>query len=145
MMCFSIGSQAPAGAGSQSSYAPVIISVDAVSDAGADVLARSGELVVLDGTDSSALGPLTYSWVQLSGPTQFLTDPNSATPTFEASGFPLSETILEFQLQVEDQDGNVDFDSVNVTLPAAIPMTFFAAGGSSMFLSNLVLMLMLTG
>jgi len=115
------------GAGSQSSYAPVIISVDAVSDAGADVLARSGELVVLDGTDSSALGPLTYSWVQLSGPTQLLTDPNSATPTFEASGFPLSETILEFQLQIEDEDGNVDFDSVNVTLPAAIPMTFFAA------------------
>ena len=78
------------GAGSQSSYAPVIISVDAVSDAGADVLARSGELVVLDGTGSSALGPLTYSWVQLSGPTQFLTDPNSATPAFErvVSQFP---------------------------------------------------------
>ena len=116
------------GAGSQSSYAPVIISVDAVSDAGVDLLARSGESVVLDGTGSSALGPLIYSWVQLSGPTQSLTDPNSANPAFEATGFPVSETVLEFQLRVEDQDGNIDFDSVNVTLPAAIPMTFFATG-----------------
>ena len=116
------------GAESQSSYAPVIISVDAVSDAGVDVLARSGEQVVLDGTGSSALGPLAYSWVQSSGPTQSLTDPNSANPAFESIGFPVSETVLEFQLRVEDQDGNIDFDSVNVTLPAAIPMTFFATG-----------------
>ena len=115
------------GAESQSSYAPVIISVDAVSDAGVDVLARSGEQVVLDGTGSSALGPLAYSWVQSSGPTQSLTDPNSANPAFESIGFPVSETVLEFQLRVEDQDGNVDLDSVNVTLPAAIPTTFFAA------------------
>ncbi len=120
------------GAESQSSYAPVIISVDAVSDAGPDILARSGELVVLDGSSSRALGPLTYSWTQLSGPTQFLNDPDSATPSFQALGLPVSETTLEFELRVEDQNGMLDFDTVNVTLPAAIPMTFFAAGDLSL-------------
>ena len=113
--------------GVQSSYAPVIISFDPVANAGVDVSARSGDLVTLDGSGSVGAGELLYTWHQLSGPMVTLNTPNNRFATFEALGAPVSGSTYEFEIEVEDENGNISYDEVMVDLPASIPMTFFVS------------------
>jgi len=116
------------GSDSQSSYAPVTISFDPVANAGPDISARSGSLVILDGSASSAINnAINYSWSQIGGPNVDLDNPNIEDPSFEALGLPVSSTVYEFELQVEDENGEFAYDTVIVTLPPIIPMTFFVA------------------
>ncbi|MFT6435214.1 MAG: hypothetical protein ACJAVI_003266, partial [Candidatus Azotimanducaceae bacterium] len=114
--------------GLQSSYAPVIISFDPIAEAGVDIMARSGDLVTLNGSDSTASGSvINYTWTQTNGPFVSLDDVHIATPSFSALGLPISGTSYEFELQIEDGNGNLSFDFVIVDLPPSIPMTFFGA------------------
>jgi hypothetical protein len=114
--------------GLQSSYAPVIISFDPIAEAGIDIMARSGDLVTLNGSDSSASGSvINYTWTQINGPSVSLDDVNIARPSFSALGLPISGASYEFELQIEDENGNLSSDFVIVDLPPSIPMTFFGA------------------
>jgi hypothetical protein len=78
------------------------------------------ETAGLDGTGSSAPDgdSLTYSWTITSDPTgdASLTDPDTATPTFNAPGDFEGTQDVTVELTVEDPDGNSDTDSTTVTL-----------------------------
>jgi PKD repeat protein len=85
----------------------VVITVDdpnaaPVADAGADQTVDQGATVVLDGGAShdpdQAPGPLTYAWVQQSGPPAALLGADTASPTFVAA----EAGAYAFQLTVSD-------------------------------------------
>ena len=87
--------------------------------AGSDMLVASSQTVRLDGSGSMDDGEnLSYSWIQMEGPTVALLDPTSPTPEFTSPTEVGPEgTSLTFQLTVTDQGGLKDTDSciVNVT------------------------------
>ncbi len=96
-----------------------------IADAGPDVAAAEGEVVVLDGsasvdTDSDGLGAIVaWSWMQTGGPVVSLTGADSATPGFTApSSVPAGDTLtLTFSLTVTDNAGAMSAaDSVDVTV-----------------------------
>ncbi|HYX93032.1 MAG TPA: hypothetical protein VE782_15805, partial [Myxococcaceae bacterium] len=70
-----------------------------VANAGVDQNASFAERLTLDGTQSAdpEKGSLTYSWQQTAGPAVTLSDPSSATPTFDA---PNEVATLVFSLTV---------------------------------------------
>ena len=74
-------------------------------------------LVTLNGSFSSDPDddlPLSYLWVQTSGPTVTLNDPTAATPTFAA---PSSPAILTFTLTITDSLGLTSVvDQVTITV-----------------------------
>jgi len=73
------------------------------ADAGTARIVSEGSVATLDGTSSSdpeGQG-LTYTWVQVAGPTVTLDDPTSATPSFTAPEA-LSNTAVQFELTVSD-------------------------------------------
>lgn len=75
------------------------------ADAGSNQDVAVGELVTLDGNDSSDADPaqtLSYSWVQRGGPTVVLDDKTAVSPTFTA---PNTTTTLTFALTVTDNHG----------------------------------------
>src|SRR5256712_783873 len=84
-----------------------------IANAGTDQTINEGTSVTLDGSSSSDPDndALTYSWIQIVGPTVTLSSANTASPTFNA---PLvdTDTILTFQLIVND--GKLD------SAPAAV-------------------------
>jgi mono/diheme cytochrome c family protein/cytochrome c551/c552 len=87
-----------------------------VAEAGANQTVNEGVAVTLDGTGSSdAEGAISYSWVQVSGPTVTLTNPNSAMPGFNAPAIN-SDTVLTFQLTVSDSANQTSNDTVQVTV-----------------------------
>ena len=58
----------------------------AIANAGPDQTVNSGDIVQLDGSDSSDLSDrdlLTYQWTQTSGPKVTLDNPTTVNPTFE--------------------------------------------------------------
>lgn len=72
-----------------------------IADAGGSRRVLSNDVVVLNGSNSqSDAGPLSYSWIQLSGPTANLTDPSTVRPAFIAPAT-LVEVTLSFQLTVD--------------------------------------------
>jgi hypothetical protein len=87
------------------------------ANAGADQTVDPGALVQLDGSGSTDPegDPLTYNWIQTSGPTTTLSDPTSATPTFTAPTV-ATPTDLTFDLTVCDPDAMCDADTVVVTV-----------------------------
>ncbi len=92
---------------------------DPVADAGPDQTRDEGTLVSLDGTASSDPDndPLTYEWVQLSGPTVTLSDPATPTPTFTAPPVvAMASVTLEFELTVDDGFDVVASDTVVITV-----------------------------
>jgi len=89
-----------------------------VADAGADQTVEQGLSVQLDGSGSSdpdgGPQPLDFAWLQTAGPAVTLSDPLSATPSFQA---PIvgADTHLTFDLEVCD-GLDCSTDSVLVTV-----------------------------
>ncbi len=83
--------------------------------AGPDQSVMEGETVQMSSAASDEDGDaLTYTWVQTGGPTVELSDPNSATPTFEAPDISGTDEIT-FDLIVSDGVDEVT-DSVVITV-----------------------------
>ena len=86
-----------------------------VSDAGRDVEARPGTIVLLDGSASvdPIGGDLDYSWTQTGGETVNLLDSNKAVAKFTAPATTNVTKTLSFSLKVETYSAH-DTDEVNV-------------------------------
>ena len=59
---------------------------------------------------------LTYSWVQISGPTVTLDNPNAGSTFFVTPNVGPSGAVLVFQLTVDDGFGGTDTDDVTITV-----------------------------
>ncbi len=88
-----------------------------VADAGTDQAAGSGDVVTLNGGNSSDPddGIASYRWTQLSGAPVVLSDPTAAAPVFTAPQV-TAATVLEFQLTVTDRGGLQSSDGCSVTV-----------------------------
>ena len=91
------------------------------SNAGLDQEANANTNVGLDGSGSmDADGdPISYLWLQTTGPTVTLSGSTTATPSFTA---PATATTLAFELRVTDSHGQTSTDAVTITIngpPAA--------------------------
>ena len=93
------------------------VNQDPVADAGEPQTVTSGDTVTLDGSGSTDPdGSIaSYSWTELTSSGVSLSDASAAQPTFTAPDVS-SSTTLEFQLEVTDDDGATDTDTVSVTV-----------------------------
>jgi LmbE family N-acetylglucosaminyl deacetylase len=104
------------------------------ANAGSSQTVVPGAAVQLDGSGSFDPGgelPLTYSWVQSSGPKATLSSATNAKPTFTA---PSSPTTLVFSLKVKNKAGRESLAasvSVNVQNPPPPPPPNNGGGGGS--------------
>ncbi|MEW5850104.1 MAG: M36 family metallopeptidase [Myxococcota bacterium] len=105
--------------------------VPLLADAGPDVVAEPGALVVLDGSGSvSAEGlPLTFSWVQTAGPPVSLVNADRAQVALVAPVLE-EESVLTLELTVDDGTEQAT-DSVTVTVAAVSPPVLVARGGGN--------------
>ena len=87
-----------------------------VVNAGSDHAVAQGAIVTLDGSRSMDpdSDPLTYQWVQRSGPAVALSNPTSATPYFTAPSGLSQDEVLTFELVVSDGHFVTLPDSVSV-------------------------------
>lgn len=86
---------------------------DPVADAGADQTGNVGDLITLDGSNSSDVeGISSYAWTQLSGPTVTLSGANSAIATFT----PTEASNYSFRLTITDTNSVTDTDDVLATI-----------------------------
>ena len=96
----------------------------AIANAGPDQTVNSGDIVQLDGSDSSDLsdrGLLTYLWTQTSGPKVNLDNPTVVNPTFKVPKLQTNEDIV-FQLTVtNDQRVESEPDNVSIHVKPIIP------------------------
>jgi hypothetical protein len=114
---------------SDSDVATVTITVNPVADppiadAGPDQTVNEGSKVTLGGSNSfdTEGENLSYRWIQVSGPSVTLSNPQAANPTFTAPpSVGSGGESLTFQLTVTDQEAEQVTDTaiVNVTLPLA--------------------------
>ncbi|MDP3980306.1 MAG: DUF6067 family protein, partial [Chlamydiota bacterium] len=88
-----------------------------IANAGIDKTANELSTVTLNGNASydPEDGLLTYVWSQVSGPSVTITNPNSATASFIAPEV-LQDQALVFQLQVEDEEGLTNTDTVQIAI-----------------------------
>lgn len=88
-----------------------------IANAGPDQAVNEGTMVNLNGSGSSDpnLDPITFLWTQTAGPAVTLSNPASVTPTFTAPQVTVN-TVLTFQLVVNDGLLNSTPDSVNITV-----------------------------
>jgi hypothetical protein len=92
------------------------------ADAGPDQTVSEGATVTLDGsasTDSDGT-IVSYSWIQLSGPSVTLDDPSAAQPAFTSPNVTGDEQLV-FQLTVTDNDNATDTDEVQITTSEILP------------------------
>jgi hypothetical protein len=102
---------------------------DPVADAGLDftVVADTSNntTITLNGSGSSDPNgdPLTYSWVQVTGPPVTLDDSTIAQPSFDIPPFNPGDPdeVIDFQLTVSDGNGGSSSDAVTVTIVANGP------------------------
>ncbi len=92
------------------------------ADAGEDQHVSPGP-VTLDGSatsDPDVGDVLSFQWTQLEGRTITLNNSNTPTPSFTFMSLDPDSFVnvgtLKFELQVEDSYGNIDTDTVNVTI-----------------------------
>jgi len=90
-----------------------------IADAGPDQTVDEGQLVNLNGSNSTDPddGIDSYNWVQLVEPSVILSDPSGKLPTFTAPDVGAEGACLRFELTVTDHSGAERTDSciVNVT------------------------------
>ena len=88
------------------------------ADAGADQTVKSGNTVTLSGSDTSDpdYGIPLYNWTQTEGDTVTLNDSASVTPSFSAPSVDDDSKTLTFQLEVTDNGGLKDTDTVQITV-----------------------------
>lgn len=88
------------------------------ADAGVPQQVVPGIVVTLssDGSSGGDDGETvsSYQWVQISGPSVTLSDPNAANPTFSAPAVSAGGADLVFQLTVTSSDGLTSTDTVTV-------------------------------
>lgn len=89
-----------------------------IADAGLDQTATQGELVTLDGSNSSDPddGITSYLWEPVEGTSISLTNSTSVNPTFIAPNVDHEAEVLTFRLTVTDKSGAKDTDLCNVTV-----------------------------
>ena len=88
--------------------------VPPIAYAGADKSVTENTLVTLSGSGSDSDGTIvSYTWSQVSGTLVDISGANSARAMFQAPEVS-ADTTLEFQLQVEDDDGITTTDRVSV-------------------------------
>ena len=98
------------------------------ADAGSDQTVNAGDIVRLDGRDSTGPDGLTYSWRQTGGPSVTLEDANTARPRFTAPDED-EDVTLTFTLTVT-ADGESDTDTVVVTVATDfVPLLLTADAG----------------
>ena len=95
----------------------VPVNASPISNAGLDQSVNESVTVNLNGSGSSdSDGTInSYSWSQTAGTTITLSDNSSSSPSFTAPVIPAAE-IMTFQLQVEDNEGGIASDSVNISI-----------------------------
>jgi chitodextrinase len=90
-----------------------------IADAGPDQTVDEGQLVNLNGSNSTDPddGIASYHWVQIGEPSVILSDPSGKLPTFTAPDVGAEGACLRFELTVIDHSGLERTDSciVNVT------------------------------
>jgi len=106
-----------------------------VANAGGDQLARQGILVQLNGaaSDDSGNGALSFSWLQIGGPTVSLSNSTVASPTFSAPAGAGANQLVSFELTVSNAGGS-DTDTVNVTVltePASENVALLASASAN--------------
>jgi len=97
-----------------------------VANAGQDQIVKAGDTVYLDGSKSYANnnGTLSkYYWSQFEGPTVYLNNADTATPSFIVPKVS-NDTLLKFSLSVKDSK-DVPSNIANVTVVVK-PILFFA-------------------
>lgn len=89
-----------------------------VAVAGGNLTVNEGSSVTLNGSASSDPDgdPLTFQWVQVSGPTVTLTGANTAFPGFTAPMVTASGAVLKFKLTVRDPYNGVSTATTTVTV-----------------------------
>ncbi len=87
-----------------------------VAEAGPDQTVQEGSPVLLNGSASydPDVESITYTWLQVFGPTVTLAYPNSATPNFTAPPVGASGGQVDFELIVTDARGSTHADYVSV-------------------------------
>jgi len=116
-LVFQLSAKDPAGAdGTDEVAVTVRPGKQPVADAGSDLTARAGEIVVLNGSgDDPDGGALSFRWAQIGGPTVQVHNADSREARFQA---PLTEARvqLSFSLKVTDPTGLSDTDQMNVNV-----------------------------
>jgi hypothetical protein len=97
-----------------------------VANAGENIVATTGQSIVLDGSDSHDIddGIVTYNWMQIEGKPVVLSDFQSPSPTFTAPDVGPEGESFSFLLTVADQGGLKDTDTciINVTAENQPPL-----------------------
>jgi hypothetical protein len=115
-----------------SDHIEIIVSAPAnlppAADAGSDQAVTGGQVVRLDGSASSDPegGPLMHFWTQVSGTPVILSNASDPRPTFVA---PNTDDVLEFFLEVQDDQGQLDSMAVQVTVTSAVNQPPNASAG----------------
>ncbi|MEM6475101.1 MAG: autotransporter domain-containing protein [Pseudomonadota bacterium] len=93
------------------------------ANAGSDATVDGGASVALDGSGSTDGDgdPLTYAWVQTTGPTVTLSDPTAVAPSFTAPSAVSTIQSLSFDLVVSDGLATSVADSVTISIAANAP------------------------
>ncbi len=94
----------------------VRVNAPPTADAGPDQTVNEQTTVNLTAVGSSdADGSITgYSWTQTAGTAVVLNNPTTATPDFTAPSVNLAGETLTFEVEVTDDDGATDTDTVNI-------------------------------
>ena len=87
------------------------------ADAGRDVNVAASDVVLLDGSGSTGIGPLTYAWRQTGGPGVNLIDADGVVAAFVAPFLDVAETAT-FELTVSDGT-DTDTDTIDVRIAGA--------------------------
>jgi len=99
-----------------------VLNTPPIANAGPDQNVNTNALVALDGSasyDPDGNYPLTYAWLQTSGPGVILSNPNAVNPTFLA---PPTPCTLTFNLHVTDSLGQGSVpDPITITVLGNLP------------------------